>query len=366
MLIPRRIGLIACSTCGFLAASSLNAQLTPEKLSTFTSERGVPSLVVSPTSGPIGTVITINLTPQTAEFALDDATATVEWTGVYNPVVGSPSSSFTVDYSASEVDISGMWQAKIVLGGGVMSGDPLIDNLDNVGVLSGTLRLIRDPVCLGDVNNSGQVNTADIGILIAAFGQTGPGLAADVNGDESVDTADLGLLIANFGLTCWINKQTTFSPDTDAGQWLSINYPDGFGGIDPPELGVEPVELPMFLLSTTVDPANPSVEMFDLVSSMHLTALLRVEENPSTLAVAPSSVLVDLISFSSTGVETDRLEDVTLTMISNDGDSNNIIYGSDLLLPVLIIDFSVNKSNYPGYLLLVADEDGSAVIAPSN
>jgi len=50
-----------------------------------------------------------------------------------------------------------------------------------------------------DFNNDGVVDTADLGILIADFGETGPGFPADLNGDEVVDTADLGALISAFG-----------------------------------------------------------------------------------------------------------------------------------------------------------------------
>ncbi len=49
----------------------------------------------------------------------------------------------------------------------------------------------------GDCNGDGAIDTADLGILIAAFGSST--LIADINGDGTVDTADLGQLIANFG-----------------------------------------------------------------------------------------------------------------------------------------------------------------------
>jgi hypothetical protein len=52
---------------------------------------------------------------------------------------------------------------------------------------------------VGDINGDGIVDTADLGILIGAFG--GPGPAGDINGDGVVDTADLGLLISRFGDT---------------------------------------------------------------------------------------------------------------------------------------------------------------------
>lgn len=49
----------------------------------------------------------------------------------------------------------------------------------------------------GDLNNDGVVDTADLGILIAAFGSSDP--VSDLNNDGIVDTADLGILIAAFG-----------------------------------------------------------------------------------------------------------------------------------------------------------------------
>jgi len=55
-----------------------------------------------------------------------------------------------------------------------------------------------DPI-VGDINRDGTVDTADLGLLIGAFGT--PGDDADLNADGIVDTADLGLLIGNFGVS---------------------------------------------------------------------------------------------------------------------------------------------------------------------
>jgi len=50
---------------------------------------------------------------------------------------------------------------------------------------------------VGDLNGDGVVDTADLGILLAAFGSNDP--TADLNNDGIVDTADLGILLAAFG-----------------------------------------------------------------------------------------------------------------------------------------------------------------------
>ena len=53
------------------------------------------------------------------------------------------------------------------------------------------------PPCPADYNGDGVVDTADLGILISAFGTANGHV--DLNGDGIVDTADLGILISAFG-----------------------------------------------------------------------------------------------------------------------------------------------------------------------
>ena len=50
--------------------------------------------------------------------------------------------------------------------------------------------------CLGDVNNDGQVDAADLGLLLSAWGLDGP---TDLNEDGLTDAADLGLILAAWG-----------------------------------------------------------------------------------------------------------------------------------------------------------------------
>ncbi len=55
--------------------------------------------------------------------------------------------------------------------------------------------------CRGDLNSDGQVNSADIGILLGFWGFPGVGIpvAADLNNDAVVDAADLTIQISNWG-----------------------------------------------------------------------------------------------------------------------------------------------------------------------
>jgi len=56
--------------------------------------------------------------------------------------------------------------------------------------------------CPGDANADFEVNIADLGIVLAQFGQTGAALAGDFNGDLSVNISDLAIVLMHFGTSC--------------------------------------------------------------------------------------------------------------------------------------------------------------------
>jgi hypothetical protein len=56
--------------------------------------------------------------------------------------------------------------------------------------------------CPGDTNDDDLVNFTDLNAVLAAFGQTGEGLAADLNDDGVVNFTDLNEVLANFGVDC--------------------------------------------------------------------------------------------------------------------------------------------------------------------
>ncbi|MGP1346003.1 MAG: S8 family serine peptidase [Phycisphaerales bacterium] len=57
---------------------------------------------------------------------------------------------------------------------------------------------IVEPGCPGDLDDSGGVNSNDLGILLSAFGSSDAG---DLDGDGDTDSDDLGLLLGSFGCT---------------------------------------------------------------------------------------------------------------------------------------------------------------------
>lgn len=61
-----------------------------------------------------------------------------------------------------------------------------------------TLRLL-EPACMGDLNEDGQVDAGDLGLMIAVWNTDGSPVGADLNGDGDVSSADIGLLISRWG-----------------------------------------------------------------------------------------------------------------------------------------------------------------------
>ncbi|HMN95219.1 MAG TPA: hypothetical protein PKC43_02530 [Phycisphaerales bacterium] len=64
-------------------------------------------------------------------------------------------------------------------------------------VAHGSVAGICNPFCVGDIDDSGVVDGADLGLLLAAWDTSAP--CADLNGDGTVDGADLGLLLGSWG-----------------------------------------------------------------------------------------------------------------------------------------------------------------------
>jgi len=78
------------------------------------------------------------------------------------------------------------------------TGDDLPDVL--IGAGDGLVHLYLGR-CLGDITDDGQVDQADLGVLLADWGCDDPvnGCAGDLDGDDDTDQGDLGILLANWG-----------------------------------------------------------------------------------------------------------------------------------------------------------------------
>ena len=89
-----------------------------------------------------------------------------------------------------DVDGGGIDDVVALTGSSALTGDPV----EGFGTLLGLGKVIP---CVGDINDDGIVNAADLGLLIGAWGNKGG--AADLNDDGLVNAADLGLLIGAWG-----------------------------------------------------------------------------------------------------------------------------------------------------------------------
>lgn len=295
-----------------------NGVVQPADISLFVSQwfaqlnaGGCPpaiTLTVSPTSGTLGTPINLTISPATAPNVFDNST-TASWTGRYVPMVGTPTSVFTVTFSAADVRENSASQAVILLGAGSASLPSGIENL-GPGVFDGTLT----------VNLSG-------------------GAAP--------------------------SRSLQITPETNAARFEVVDYPGGPGGALPPALAGEPSTLQILLLSLRFDPAHPNPATLQGSTDCHLAATLRLVENAATLVSAPATVHVDLVSFNAAGSEYDRLHGLTLFRNDSDGDPAHITYINDLSRPILLIDTAVDRGQYPNFYLLFAPIAGSAAIVPS-
>ena len=89
--------------------------------------------------------------------------------------------------------------------GDACSGDCDDDGIaDPCEILKGALDYNENGIpdsceCLADINESSHIDAADLGLLIAAWGDASTLPQADINNDGNVDGGDLGLLILNWG-----------------------------------------------------------------------------------------------------------------------------------------------------------------------
>jgi hypothetical protein len=84
--------------------------------------------------------------------------------------------------------------------GDVYPGAPgTAEDVDNN--CNGTIDIDEMAVCVGDFNNDGQINVADLLFLLGQFGCSG-GCSADLNNDAAVNASDALIFFGIFGTSC--------------------------------------------------------------------------------------------------------------------------------------------------------------------
>ena len=123
----------------------------------------------------------------------------------YGPTAGAAyavdvaTSQVVAQFGPSDLSFADRFGVDIAIHGGeVVVGDWQADIVD---VNAGAAFVFDLPVepCVADLNGSGQVDLADLNIVLAAFGS---GTSGDVNGDGVTDLTDLNLVLAAFGTAC--------------------------------------------------------------------------------------------------------------------------------------------------------------------
>ncbi|HUT57086.1 MAG TPA: hypothetical protein VNA25_04330 [Phycisphaerae bacterium] len=262
----------------------------------------VVSIDISPLSGPLGTALTLTMQPAISPIVFD-ATTTAEWSGVFQPVVGSPSSPFTMTYSASEFRESAPGTAAVMVGEG--SGlPPLPPEGAPPGTFAGSI----------DITLSARVLTRSLDFQVPA----------------------------------------------PAIHWFTVIYAqDELGYLDePPTLDTTSLtEIPLY----EVPPGGAVPEFVEVAFFYHTACVLRIDENLVTAAEAPASFLVDLVTFDPSGVEVGRAEDVVLTLDTGDGDPNLLTYHSDVARPVVFVEGTIDPGMFSNVIILQAAEDGFVI-----
>lgn len=112
--------------------------------------------------------------------------ASVTYSLWVNPAVGAAQPAFPdASYSIAQL----LPQSVTLVNDGGFTTDEI-----RVGTTWASV-LPTPPVCVGDFNDSGAVDGADLGFLLAFWGLPG----GDLDGDGTTSGADLGLLLANWG-----------------------------------------------------------------------------------------------------------------------------------------------------------------------
>jgi hypothetical protein len=309
--VPNTLYIEGLTTSTALSDTFLMVLADPDRDGQFQIEANrqvtVASISFSPyVLGP-GDLLTITLEPAIPPLAFDELTA-AEWQGSYTPPNSPPTPPFTVSYSAEHFRESSPGVAVLVAGDGSMTDAPSFEELNEGGVVWGSF-MFHLAGCL-------------------LLHRTPP---------------------------------SPFSLNDAEFLWYKIHYPyEGYGYLDEPPT-LEPI--PLEELPTRWWPPVVYPEFLDTNYYYHTACVLMVDENPETIAGAPDSLLVDVVTYWPIGFEVDRVENVVLSRVpDDDGHPNHLVYRSDLSRPIVFFQQEVPKEYFPDFTILYAVEDGPVVV----
>ncbi len=183
-----QLQLVLANLTGVYVAADYNDAVTPpQDVSYLDNERIVPSGIIT-LGDYIGNVsahqIQTSLTSLSGTTTYLSTSVALTPSGAYTFIVPNtvPAGTYTLSADGSPF-LKRKHNIGLPIGGGPVAVDFFLPN--------------------GDCDNSGEVDAADIDIVIAGFGLVagapGYSLSIDVDGSEEVDAADIDIVIANFG-----------------------------------------------------------------------------------------------------------------------------------------------------------------------
>ena len=175
----------------------------------------------------------------------------------------------------------------------------------------------------------------------------------------------MGTVTFHFG-TIPVARAFDFAPSASGVDWFRIRYahepdepPDG-----PPFLDYS-APLDAILICRIPDICGTSPPYLASAHVYHTACVLFLNENATTVAEAPETILVDVINLDASGVEIDRAGDVPLSLDPDDGDPTRLTYHSDLATPIVFVDRPIDEEMYPDLIILVSEAGGSTIAVAS-
>lgn len=147
------------------------------------------------------------------------------------------------------------------------------------------------------------------------------------------------------------------------GELRTLEYPQDDSGLLAGLPTVGPAPDPILIMHV---PSGATAGLYlDEPSTLHHVYVVRVEENATTVSIAPAAIMIDLITLDSSGSELDRIESLQLVKIPDDLDAQYITYVSDVFTPIVLLNGPIGPDDYPLIHIILAADGGTAYALPA-